>query len=589
MHRFLTLGILVALTATATGSATSTLSGPPTAEGRGGAAATVETLATRAAIDVLEDGGNAVDATVAAAAVLGVTEPFSSGIGGGGFMVVYRAKGRPDGRVTTIDHRETAPAAMRPDSFINSATGLPLPFNEARYSGLSVGIPGTVRGWTEALHRFGTISLDEALEPAIEVAQEGFTVDQTFFDQTQQNVDWFDDVPASAALFLDSDGTPHDVGTTFRNPDLARTYRLLASRGPSSFYAGALADAIVSTVRQPSVSPTANHVWRPGLMQATDLAAYRAIERPPTHVTYRGLDVYSMGPPSSGGSTIGEALNILEGYPLSSMTRAEALHYFVEASRYSFADRNAYLADPAYFDVPLRGLLSKSFAAERRSLITPTAATSPVPPGNPAPHQLGEASATSTRAGTTTHLTVSDHKGNVVSYTYTIESTGGAGLVVPGYGFLLNNELTDFNFDSATHPNRAEGGKRPRSSMAPTIVTRDGKPFLALGSPGGSMIITTVLQMLVERIDLGSALPTAIANPRASQRNTVATAAEPAFIASPETAALQARGHTFSTTPEIGASTGIEFLRGGRVLAAAEPTRRGGGSAMVTRPSRDDD
>ena len=585
MRRLLALGILVALTATAASSATSTSS--PTAFGRGGAAATVDVLATRAAIEVLEDGGNAVDAAVAAAAVLGVTEPFSCGIGGGGFMVVYDAKGRRDGRVTTIDHRETAPAAMRPDSFMEA--GRTLAFNDARYSGLSVGVPGTVRGWAEALRRYGTISLDEALEPAIEVAREGFVVDQTFFDQTQQNVDWFDDVPASAALFLDSDGTPRDVGTVFRNPDLARTYRLLARQGAGSFYDGALADAIVSTVRQPPVLPTANHAWRPGLMVDDDLAAYRPVERPPTRVTYRGLEVFSMGPPSSGGSTVGEALNILEGYPLSTMTRDEALHYYLEASRYSFADRNAYLADPAYFDVPLRGLLSKSFAAERRSLITPTAATSPVAPGNPYPHQIGEASATSTRAGTTTHLTVSDRKGNVVSYTYTIESTGGAGLVVPGYGFLLNNELTDFNFDSTTHPNRAEGGKRPRSSMAPTIVTHRGKPFLALGSPGGSMIITTVLQMLVDRIDLGSSLPTALANPRASQRNTTATAAEPAFIASPEAAALRARQHLFAPTPEIGAATAIEFLKGHRVLAAAEPTRRGGGSAMVTRPRHDDD
>ena len=586
MRRLLGLAVLVALMATASSAATST--GTPTASGRGGAAATVEELATKAAIEVLRDGGNAVDATVAAAAVLGVTEPFSAGIGGGGFMVVYRAKGRHSGLVTTIDHRETAPAAMRPDSFIDEA-GNALPFNAARYSGLSVGVPGTVRGWSDALHRFGTISLEEALAPAIDVARDGFVVDQTFVDQTQANVDWFDDVPASAALFLDPDGTPRDVGTVFRNPDLARTYRLLAEHGANAFYRGPLADAIVSTVRRPPISPTANHTWRSGLMAASDLAAYRALERPPTRVSYRGLEVFSMGPPSSGGSTVGEALNILEGYPLSTMTREEALHYYLEASRYSFADRNAYLADPAYFDVPLRGLLSKSYAAERRSLITPTAATSPVAPGNPHPHQVGEASATSTRAGTTTHLTVSDRKGNVVSYTYTIESTGGAGLVVPGYGFLLNNELTDFNFDSTTHPNRADGGKRPRSSMAPTIVTHRGKPFLALGSPGGSMIITTVLQMLVDRIDLGTPLPAALANPRASQRNTTATAAEPAFIQSPEAAALRTRGHAFTSTPEIGAATAIEFLRGGRVLAVAEPTRRGGGSAMVVPPEWDDD
>jgi gamma-glutamyltranspeptidase/glutathione hydrolase len=292
-------------------------------------------------------------------------------------------------------------------------------------------------------------------------------------------------------------------------------------------------------------------------------------------VNYRGLDVYSMGPPSSGGSTVGEALNILEGYDLASMTRERALHHFLEASRYSFADRNAYLADPAYFDVPLSGLLSKSYAATRRALIKETAAPGAVPPGDPYPFEGAE---------TTTHLATSDKSGNVVSYTFTIESTGGAGLVVPGYGFLLNNELTDFNFDSTTHPNRVEGGKRPRSSMAPTIVTRAGQPFLAIGSPGGATIITTVLQILLDRVDLGLTLPQAIADPRASQRNAVNTGAEPAFLTLPERAALEARGHHFTNAGEIGAAAGIEFLGGGRVLAAAEPVRRGGGSAMTELP-----
>jgi gamma-glutamyltranspeptidase/glutathione hydrolase len=559
-------------------------SGPPTAIGTGGAAATVERIATQAAIDTLRRGGNAVDAAVAAAAVLGVTEPFSCGIGGGGFLVLYRAG---DGKVTTIDHRETAPAAMRPESFFEN--GSPLPFNDARYSGLSVGVPGTVLGWAEALDRYGTMSLAEALAAGIHVADHGFVVDQVFHDQIQQNRDFFDDIPATTALFLDPDGTPRDVGTVFRNPDLAATYRRIAHLGTKGFYRGAVADALVETVRNPPVGPNANHVWRPGVMTMRDLHRYTAPEREPTHVNYRGLDVYGMGPPSSGGSTVGEALNILEGYPLSSMTREAALHYYLESSRYSFADRGAYLADPDYFDVPLRGLLSEEFASTRRDLITERAATSPVAPGDPYPFDgggaaAGQASLTSTIPGSTTHLTVSDRAGNVVAYTFTIESTGGAGLVVPGFGFLLNNELTDFNFDSTTHPNRVEGGKRPRSSMSPTIVLDDGKPFLALGSPGGSMIITTVLQLLLDRIDLGLTLPQAIADPRASQRNTAATAGEPAFNAGPDAAALRARGHTFSTTAEIGAATGIEFLDGGGVLAAAEPTRRGGGSAMVESP-----
>ena len=558
--------------------------GPPTAIGTGGAAATVDVLATQAAVDTLRRGGNAVDAAVAAAAVLGVTEPFSCGIGGGGFMVIHRAS---DGKVTTIDGRETAPAAMRPDSLWEN--GKALPFNDARYSGLSVGVPGTVETWDEALAGYGTMSLAEALGPAIRVARDGFVVDQTFFDQTQGNVDFFDDIPATAALFLDPDGTPRDVGTVFRNPDLARTYERIAHLGAKGFYRGAVADALVETVRHPVVSPTANHTWRPGVMSMRDLHTYTAPERTPAHVTYRGLDVYGMGPPSSGGSTVGEALNILEGYPLSAMTREEALHYFLEASRYSFADRGAFLADPKYFNVPLTGLLSDGFAATRRALITPTAAKSPVAPGDPYPFDGGaaasvQASATETRAGTTTHLTTADRWGNVVSYTFTIESTGGAGLVVPGFGFLANNELTDFNFDSLTHPNRVEGGKRPRSSMSPTIVLRDGEPLLAVGSPGGSTIITTVLQILIDRLDLGMTLPEAIADPRLTQRNTTTTQAEPAFLATAEATALKARGHVLAANPEIGAATGIEFLGGGRLLAAAEPVRRGGGSAMVVAP-----
>ena len=577
---FLTIAVALLLVASASTDVGSG-SGPPTSIGTGGAAASVERIATQAAIDTLKQGGNAMDAAVAAAGVLGVTEPFSCGIGGGGFMVVRTA----GGLVTTIDGRETAPTAMTPTSFWAGSPPAPLPFNDARFSGLSVGVPGTVATWAEALERYGTMTLAQVLQPGIHVASHGFVVDQTFFDQTQQNVDYFDDVPATAALFLDPDGTPRDVGSVFTNPELAATYQRIAHLGPKGFYRGAVADALVNTVQHPVISPTANHTWRPGVMGMRDLHTYVAPERAPTHVNYRGLDVYSMGPPSSGGSTVGEALNILEGYPLSSMTRADALHYYLEASRYSFADRNAYLADPDYFAVPLTGLLSKDYAATRRALITTTAAPGAVPPGNPYPYNTGEAAATALQSETTTHLTTSDRWGNVVSYTFTIESTGGSGLVVPGFGFLLNNELTDFNYDSTTHPNRVEGGKRPRSSMSPTIVLDQGTPFLALGSPGGSTIITTVLQILVDRLDQGMTLPQAILDPRASQRNGVNTSAEPAFLASPDRAALEARGHHFVDGGEIGAATGIEFLAGDGILAAAEPVRRGGGSAMVEVPA----
>ena len=554
--------------------------GPPTSVGSGGAAATVETLATQAAIDTLRRGGNAVDAAITAAAVLGVTEPFSCGIGGGGFLLL-RTGG---GAVTSIDHRELAPAAMRADSFWEN--GAPLAFNSARFSGLSVGVPGTVAGWARALDRYGTISLAQALQPAIRIARDGFLIDPVFFEQTRSNVDFFDDVPASAALFLDPDGTPKDIGSVFRNPDLARAYARIAHLGSKGFYRGAIADALVETVQSPPVTTTANHVWRAGLMTMRDLHTYTAPERSPTRVSYRGLDVYGMGPPSSGGSTVGEALNILEGYPLAAMSRDRQLHLFLEASRYAFADRGAYLGDADFVPVPLRGLLSDGFAATRRTLIEEdTAAPGGVAPGDPWPFEgatgmlLAGASA-DTEGLSTTHLSVSDSSGNVVSYTFTIESTGGAGLVVPGWGFLLNNELTDFDFSLLDHPNSVAGGKRPRSSMAPTIVTEAGRPLLTVGSPGGSTIITTVLQLLLDRFDTGMTLPQAIADPRATQRNGTTTQAEPGF----PTAALTPYGHRFVVNPEIGAATGIEFLSAGGVVAAAEPTRRGGGSAMVVSP-----
>jgi len=556
-----------------------------TAVGKGGAAATVDLKGTRAAIRTLRRGGNAVDAAVAAAGVLGVVEPFSCGIGGGGFMVIRTAKGR----VTTIDAREESPAAMRPESFMEN--GAALVFNEARYSGLSAGIPGTVAGWQRALRRYGTWSLADALKPGIRAARRGFKVDGTFVSQIEPNVDWFNDIPSTAAIYLDADGTPRDEGSTLRNPDLARTYRRLGRGGARWFYRGSVATAMANAAQHPPKAPDANHAWRPGLMTTGDLRAYRAIKRRPTHIRYRGLDVFGMGPPSSGGSTVGEALNILEGYQNLAADRVRALHLMLEASRFTFADRNAYLADPDFFGVPLAGLLSDSFAAERRALIDELhAAASPVPPGDPYdnqadPSRRAAASATiSHPRQSTTHLVVSDRKGNVVSYTFTIESTGGNAIVVPGYGFLLNNELTDFNYESTTHPNRADANKRPRSSMSPTIVTRAGRPFLAVGSPGGSTIPGTVLQVLLERLDLGSSLPDAIARPRATQRNGATTTAEPAFISSPEGQALMTRGHAYSQMAEIGAVTGIEFLPRRRLLAAAEPVRRGAGSAATVQP-----
>jgi len=569
----------------------------PVATGTGGAIATVDLDASAAGLEVLRRGGNAVDAAVAAAATLGVTEPYSAGIGGGGFLVAYLAGRR---RVVTIDGRETAPAAFREDSFIDPATGEPIPFAERVTSGLGVGVPGTLATWRRALGDYGTWDLAKVLRPAIRVAERGFVVDQTFADQTASNAARFAAFPATAELFLPG-GAPPPVGSVLRNPDLARTYRLLARRGTAPFYRGRIATAIADTVQHPPVDPETTLNVRPGLMTEADLAAYHTVGRPPTRVGYRGYRVYGMGPPSSGGSTVGEALNILEGYDLAASSRVQALFHYLEASRLAFADRNRWVGDPDYVDVPLRGLLSQGFADERRCLIGERANVSPVPPGDPFPPfgpgcvAGGVAVAGPAGPPSTTHLSVADRWGNVVSYTLTIEQTGGSGMVVPGFGFLLNNELTDFNpeplFAGVPDPNLPAPGKRPRSSMSPTIVVRDGRPVLAIGSPGGATIITTVLQILVERLDLGRSLPEAIAAPRVSQRNSDPGDAEPAFLASPEAAALQALGEQFRPAPataplpsEIGAAAGIAFFRHGLLQAAAEPVRRGGGSALVVHP-----
>ncbi|WP_373315486.1 gamma-glutamyltransferase [Planosporangium mesophilum] len=561
------------------------------AEGYGGAISTVDPTATDVGLEVLRRGGNAVDAAVAAAATLGVTEPFSAGIGGGGFFVYYDARKHA---VYTIDGREAAPMSMREDAFVDPATGKGYAFDEARVSGVSVGVPGTLLTWQEALRRWGTRSLGASLSPAARVADRGFPVDATFAGQISENAAPFGQFDSTSKLYLPK-GEPPAVGSTFRNPDLADTYRLIARRGVEEFYRGGVARDIVSTVQHPPVAADPAVPWahpiRPGTMSMSDLADYRVRTPAPTHSRYRGLDVYGMATPSSGGTTVGEALNILERSDLSRLPRVEALHRYLEASALAFADRNRYLGDYTS-RATLEQLLSDGFAGERACLIDPAhALPKPVGPGVPdgsygrcAKAAAGEANTQGTH---TTNLTVADRWGNVVEYTLTIEQTGGNAMVVPGRGFLLNNELTDFNFTNtqapAADPNLPGPGKRPRSSMSPTIVLADGKPYLAVGSPGGSTIITTVLQILLGRLDLGLTLPDAIAAPRASQRNTASVQAEPAFLSSPEATALQELGHAFTGTPEIGAATGIEFRRDGRMLAAAEPTRRGGGSAAVVR------
>ena len=355
-----------------------------------------------------------------------------------------------------------------------------------------------------------------------------------------------------------ADSRPRSAAT-FRNPQLADTYRELARTDLASFYGGAVGRDLVRTVQQPPVVPGSTRNVRAGAMELSDLARYQVERRDPTVSRYRGLDVYGMAPPSSGGTTVGEALNILESTDLSKdkATDVEYLHRFIESTKLAFADRLRWVGDPAFSRVPTDGLLSQKFADSRACLIKPDAVLpAPQPaadPRNPKPCATAAVpSALREDAERTTHLTVADRWGNVVAYTLTIEAEGGSGIVVPGRGFLLNNELTDFEFVAPTagvpHPNLPGPGKRPRSSMSPTIVLDHGKVVLAVGSPGGSTIITTVTQILTSRLDRKMPLLDAVAAPRASQRNAAATPAEAAFIAS--AAAEGLRRHRPPVQPE---------------------------------------
>lgn len=567
---------------------------PSTSTGFGGAVSSVDASASAVGLEVLRDGGNAADAAVATAAALGVTEPYSAGIGGGGYFVYFDAA---SGEVTTIDGRETAPAAMPGDAFVveGSVTdtapfGAPMPFAEAVSSGLSVGVPGTLATWEAALEQYGTESLRDMLQPAILLATKGFTVDQTFHDQTAANAGRFEQFPDTAELFLPG-GEPPQVGSIFKNLDLARTMRQIALKGTDVFYEGPIAEEMAAVVQDPITTPDATLPAHPGYLTAEDVAGYEVIDRDPTHIQYRGLDVYGMAPSSSGGTTVGESLNILENFDLSAAETAQALHLYLEATAHAFADRGAYVGDPAFVDVPTETLLSQDFADARACVIDPdTASVKPVPAA-PLDAAGCEAAALGeerdTEGVSTTHLSVVDQWGNAVAYTLTIESTGGSGMTVPDRGFLLNNELTDFSFlPNPADPNIVEPGKRPRSSMSPTIVLDGGDVRYVVGSPGGSMIITTVTQVLVNRIDLGMTLAEAVAAPRASQRNTAAVSAEPAFLAA-YGADLAAYGHQFVSPPpaEIGAVAAIEVGDDGLLTAVAEPVRRGGGTGLVVEPA----
>ena len=565
----------------------------PIATGTGGAVATINETASQSALKILNQGGNAIDAAVAAAATLGVTDPFSCGIGGGGFMLIYLAKEK---RFVVLDHRETAPASVRPDIFTEN--GKAIEWEDAVSSGRSVGVPGTVRAWDEALKRYGSMQFKQVLAPAIQTAEQGFKISPIFHHLNSGAAKKFALYSSSSALYL-HEGKPLPVGYAFKNPDLAKTYKILAQNGANAFYRGKIADALLNTVNNPPVHGNAK--VRPGNMTQADLLNYEVRTRLPLHSTYRGYDLYALGAPSSGGLTVALALNILENFDTKKMSRQQVEHLYLEASRLAFADRNAYIGDPEFVDVPIAGLLSKDYSKQRAQQIRLDQVASRAHaalPGDPYQFQqdpsiplrpralanLGSA-VVKEESNHTTHLTVSDKEGNIVAYTYTIEDWGGNGMVVPGYGFLLNNELSDFDF-TAPHPNIPEAGKRPRSSIAPVIAFKDGKPAFTVGSPGGSTIITTVLQTIVNHIDLNMDMLCALAAPRMSERNAAQTQVEPNFIGGPQATGLARFGHQWNldkSDAEIGAASAIRFNPDGTVTAISEPARHGIGSALVQK------
>ncbi len=467
-------------------------------------------LAVEAGAKILRAGGTAADAMVAVQVVLGLVEPQSSGLGGGAFLVWFDAA---SGELTTLDGRETAPRAATPTLFQNE-NGEPLGFFDAVVGGLSVGTPGTPALLAEAHRRWGRTQWPSLFSDGIRLADQGFLVSPRLAGLVAFDAERLSRFPATAAYFL-PDGKPLEQGQRLTNPAYANTLRTLADQGAAGFYGGEIAANIIRTVR--------NAPGNPGVLSGADLALYQVIERDPVCTIYRAFEVCGMGPPSSGALTVGQILGMLDGYDLAAMgaQSAEAWRLIGDASRLAFADRGRYMADSDFVPMPTNGLVDPAYLAERGALLGDGAALTEVAPGNPKfDHASNWADDISLELPSTSHISIVDAYGNVLSMTTTIENAFGSRLMTNG--FLLNNELTDFSFkthrDGVPIANRIEPGKRPRSSMSPTIVTQDGKPVLAIGSPGGSRIIGYVAKSIISWADWGMDVQQAIAMPHLVNR-----------------------------------------------------------------------
>ncbi|MFC5069989.1 gamma-glutamyltransferase [Flaviflagellibacter deserti] len=467
-------------------------------------------VAAEAGATVIRAGGNAVDALVAIQITLGLVEPQSSGLGGGAFLVYWDANEK---RLTTFDGRETAPMEATPTLF-QDADGKPLKFLDAVIGGRSVGTPGTPRLLETVHRRYGALAWSRLFEEPIKLAEDGFAVSPRLSSLIAAEGDVLKRDPTARAYFYDTTGALLPVGATLKNPAYAETLRAIADGGADAFYEGAIAADIVATVR--------NAPGNPGVLSADDLRNYRVKERGAVCAPYREREICGMGPPSSGALTIGQILGMLEGFDLKSIgSNATSWQLIADASRLAFADRDRYMADQDFVPMPTAGLLSKEYLAERAGLLASGTKLAEVKPGNPKwSHASLWSDDEALELPSTSHIVVVDRAGNVASMTTTIEAGFGSRLMVRG--FLLNNELTDFSFksqaDGVPIANRVEPGKRPRSSMSPTIVLKDGKPELALGSPGGSQIIGYVAKALIAHYDWGMDVQSAISLPNVLNR-----------------------------------------------------------------------
>ncbi len=537
-----------------------------------GMVAVQEKIAAQVGADILKAGGNAVDAAVATGFALAVTHPQAGNIGGGGFMLISLAGAK---KITAIDYRETAPAAASRDMFLDENGNVDR--DKARYSRASAGIPGTVAGLLYALEHYGTMPRERVMAPAIKLAEEGFPVSFGLSFALAKGHEQFVSDASSQLYFEHPGGEPYKPGEILRQPDLAKTLRAISSLGARGFYEGPVAEAIAAEMREGQ-----------GLITLEDLKNYRPAEREPVRGTYLGYDIVSMPPPSSGGVHVIEMLNILEGYELAKLghNTADTIHRLVEAMRRAYADRAKYLGDPAFVKVPVEGLTSKDYAAKLRAGIDLNHATKSedVSAGKP-PGAEGEH---------TTHFSIMDRSGNAVSNTYTLNLAFGGGYSVDGAGFLLNNEMDDFSSKPGApnafglvggEANAIAPGKRPLSSMTPTIVLKDGAPYLVTGSPGGSTIITVVLQEILNVLAFNMNVAEATAVPRIHHQWQPDVVITERGVSDDTLRILEARGFIFPKNADgcfqhrvLGRANSV--MRVGGLFMGAADTRDGDGAAI---------